>query len=367
MGTTQLERLEDPTDADGVAYHRLITATEAVDHPADPPTELAEIAGRLRLRRDDRRVLRWVVRDGDAMIGHVVLVLPDIDNQHLAMSNVLVRPDHRRRGLGTALLRAAVAAAAADGRSTFLVEADDGSPGEAFCRAHGLREVSRARLSLLRLAAVDWAEVGALAAAPHTGYRLVRWTDRCPDELVERYAVAKTAMNDAPVDGADIADEVFTAGVIRQNEAGHREMGFTHWVTVAVHEQTGAVAGLDRAGAGLAAARLPGGHGGGAGAPRLRARPVGQGGHALPAARRAAGGDRGDDRQRREQRTHAADQHPPRLPPAPGDRGVAGRGGRAGQPAGLSLRAPASASRAASAPEATATPNEARPPAVSTT
>jgi len=173
-----------------------------------------------------------------------VLVLPDIDNQHLAMSNVLVRPDHRRHGLGTALLRAAVAAAAADGRSTFLVEADDGSPGEAFCRAHGLREVSRARLSLLRLAAVDWAEVGALAAAPHTGYRLVRWTDRCPDELVERYAVAKTAMNDAPVDGADIADEVFTAGVIRQNEAGHREMGFTHWVTVAVHEQTGAVAGL---------------------------------------------------------------------------------------------------------------------------
>jgi GNAT superfamily N-acetyltransferase len=244
MGTTQLERLEDPTDADGVAYHRLITATEAVDHPADPPTELAEIAGRLRLRRDDRRVLRWVVRDGDAMIGHVVLVLPDIDNQHLAISNVLVRPDQRRHGLGTALLRAAVAAAAADGRSSFLVEADDGSPGEAFCRAHGLREVSRARLSLLRLAAVDWAEVGALAAAPHTGYRLVRWTDRCPDELVERYAVAKTAMNDAPVDGADIADEVFTAGVIRQNEAGHREMGFTHWVTVAVHEQTGAVAGL---------------------------------------------------------------------------------------------------------------------------
>jgi GNAT superfamily N-acetyltransferase len=160
------------------------------------------------------------------------------------VSNVFVRPDHRRHGLGTALLREAVGAAAADGRGTFLVEADDGGPGDAFCRAHGLRVVSRARLSLLRLAAVDWADVGTLAAAPHTGYRLVRWTDRCPDELVERYAVAKTAMNDAPVDGADIADEVFTADVIRQNEAGHREMGFTDWVSVAVHEQTGAVAGL---------------------------------------------------------------------------------------------------------------------------
>jgi GNAT superfamily N-acetyltransferase len=244
MGTTQLERLENPTDADGVAYHRLITAIDAVDHPDDPPAALAEIAGRLRLRRDDQRVLRWLVRAGDAMIGHVLLVLPDLDNQHLAISNVFVHPDHRRHGIGTALLRAAVTAAAADGRRTLLLEADDGSPGQAFCRAHGLRAVSRARLSLLRLAEVDWADVEALAAAAHPGYRLVRWTDRCPDELIEQYAVAKTAMNDAPVDEADIADQVFTADVIRQNETGHREMGFTDWVTVAVHEQTGAVAGL---------------------------------------------------------------------------------------------------------------------------
>src|SRR5690242_21742013 len=96
MGTTQLERLEDPTDADGVAYHRLITATEAVDHPADPPTELAEIAGRLRLRRDDRRVLPWVVRQGDAMGGDGLLVPAGIDHQHLAMSNVLGRPQYRK-------------------------------------------------------------------------------------------------------------------------------------------------------------------------------------------------------------------------------------------------------------------------------
>jgi GNAT superfamily N-acetyltransferase len=244
MGTSQLEQLENPTDADGVAYHQLITAMEAVDHPDDPPPELAEIAGRLRIRRDDRRVLRWVTRAGDTMTGHVVLMLPDIDNQHLALSRVLVRPDHRRHGLGTALLRAAIAAAAADGRSTVLIEADDDSPGEAFCRARGLRAVSRERLSLLRLAEVDWADAEALAAAPHAGYRLVRWTDRCPDELVEQYAVAKTAMNDAPIDDADIANQVFTADVIRQTENDHREMGFTDWVTVAVHERNGAVAGL---------------------------------------------------------------------------------------------------------------------------
>jgi GNAT superfamily N-acetyltransferase len=244
MGTTQLERLEDATDADGVAFHRLITAAEAVDRPEDPPTELIEAAGRLRWRRDDRRVLRWVVRSDDGMVGHVVLVLPDLDNEHLAMANVTVHPDHRRHGLGTALLREAVAVAAADGRSTFLAGADDGGAGEAFCRARGLRMVARDRLSLLRLADVDWADVEALAAAAHPGYRLARWTDRCPDELVEQFAVAKTAMNDAPTDDADVGGRVYSAEVIRRDEQGRRAIGFTSWATVAVHEQSGAVAGL---------------------------------------------------------------------------------------------------------------------------
>ncbi len=319
------------------------------------------------MRRNDRRVLRWVVRGGDAMVGHAVLALPDLDNQHLAWSNVTVRPDHRRRGLGTALLREAVATAAVDGRRTLLLEADEGSAGEAFCRARGLRAVSRARLSLLRLADVGWADVEALAAAAHPGYRLARWTDHCPDELVEQFAVAKAAMNDAPIDDADIASHVYTAEVIRQNEAGHRAMGFTDWVTVAVHERTGAVAGLTELVLGAATAVLPGRHGGGAGAPGLRAGVVDQGGHAPPAAGRATRRDRGDHRQRREQRAHAADQHPARLPAAPGDGRVAGRGGRAGQPARVSVRAPARASAAASAPDATATPNAARPPAASTT
>jgi ribosomal protein S18 acetylase RimI-like enzyme len=244
MGTTQLERLEHPTDADGVAYHRLITASEAVDRPEDPQTELAEAAGRLRLRRDDVRRPRWVVRDGEAMIGSAVLWLPDLDNQHLAMGNVTVHPHHRRRGLGTALLREAVSVAAADGRSTLLVEADDGSAGEAFCRARGLRSVGRERQSLLRLADVDWADVEAAATAAHPGYRLVRWTDRCPDELIEQFAVAKTAMNDAPTDDIDVADRVYSAEVIRRDEEGRRTIGFTSWATVAVHEPSGAVAGL---------------------------------------------------------------------------------------------------------------------------
>jgi GNAT superfamily N-acetyltransferase len=244
METTHLERLEHPTDADGVAFHRLITEAEAVDHPDDPPIELVEAVGRLHRRRDDQRTLRWVIRDADGMVGHVVLGLPDLDNQHLVIVNVTVHPDHRRRGLGTALLRQAVSVAAADGRSTVLTWGDDGSAGEAFCRARGLRPVVRDRMSLLRLADVDWTDVEAAATAAHPGYRLVRWTDRCPDELLERFAAAKTAMNDAPTDESDMGDRVYSAAVIRQDEEGRQAIGYTSWATAAVHEPTGAVAAL---------------------------------------------------------------------------------------------------------------------------
>ena len=182
---------ESVTDADGAAYHRLFAAVLAADRPGDPPPALAEATGRLRVRRPDQRSLRWVVRAGDAMLGHLVLMLPDLDNQHLAMVNAMVHPEHRRRGLGTALLRTALPAAA--GRRTLLVEAHDGGAGEAFCRAYGLRPVGSERLSLLRLADVDWADVRAAAAVPHPGYRLVRWGERCPDELLAAYAAAKSA------------------------------------------------------------------------------------------------------------------------------------------------------------------------------
>ena len=155
--------------------------------------------------------------------------------------------------------------------------------------------------------------------------------------------------------------------MIRQNEAGHREMGFTDWVTVAVHEQTGAVAGLTELELGPPprafqedTAVVPAHRGSGLGLwikadmlCRLRAE--------RPDVTEVITGNA------------ASNEHMLRINTQLGFRphraigGVAGRGRRAGQPARLSVPAPASASRAASAPEATATPNEARPPAASTT
>lgn len=234
----------DAPDGDAAALHRLLAEAAAADRPDDPPPTAEEVTGRLRMRWVDRRVLRWVVRDGDRLAGHVVLMLPLQDNPQLGIFTVTVHPDSRRRGIGTALLRAVVRAAAADGRRSLVGEAYEGTPGEDFCRAYGLRPVSTERVSLLRLADVDRPDVEAAAAAAHPGYRLERWTGRCPDALVGSYGRAKAAMNDAPVGDMDMAGRTYPPEVIRQEEDTFRAAGGELRVVVAVHEASGEVAAL---------------------------------------------------------------------------------------------------------------------------
>lgn len=234
----------DPETADAAALHRLLADAAAVDVPDDPPPVAEEVAGRLRTRRDDRRTLRWVVRDGDRLAGHLVLNLPQVDNPQLALFYVTVHPDDRRRGVATALLREAVRTVAADGRRSLMGEAWDDTPGAEFCRAYGLRPVSTERVSLLRLAAVDWPDVGAAAAAAHPGYRLERWSGRCPDALIGSYGRAKAAMNDAPTGDMDMGGRTYSPEVIRQDEEQVRAQGQELRVVVAVHSDSGEVAAL---------------------------------------------------------------------------------------------------------------------------
>lgn len=234
----------DPETADAAALHRLLADAAALDRPDDPPPTVEEVAGRLRTHRGDRRSLRWVVRAGDRLTGHLVLMLPGVDNPQLALFFVTVHPDARRRGVATALLREAVRTVAADGRRSLVGEAWDGTPGEAFCRGHGFRPVSTERVSLLRLAAVDWPDVEAAAAAAHPGYRLERWTGHCPEDLLGSYGRAKAAMNDAPTGDMDMTGRTYSPEVLREDEAAFRAEGKELRVVLAVHEASGEVAGL---------------------------------------------------------------------------------------------------------------------------
>jgi len=150
----------DPAPDDVAGVHRVISAATAVDRPGDPLPVLEQVDGRLHSRPPGRRLLRWVARgDGGDIVGYGMLRLPDLDNVHLGLVELTVHPDARRHGAGRALARVAVDAIAADGRRLVLMESYAGTDGEHFCQDLGMRLVQTARMSLLPLADVDWADV----------------------------------------------------------------------------------------------------------------------------------------------------------------------------------------------------------------
>jgi GNAT superfamily N-acetyltransferase len=162
--------------------------------------------------------------------------------EHRTEAEIAVHPAERRRGAGTALLAEAVAAARGLGRRTLVAgPVDAGSPGEAFLTARGLRPVLA--LTYARLALAD-ADVTAALAEPHPGYRLVTWEGTVPDELAATFAASRRAMDDMPMDEADVGAEAWDVDRVRAVAAAVTDRGDTLCTVVAVAEADGTIAGF---------------------------------------------------------------------------------------------------------------------------
>jgi hypothetical protein len=216
----------------------------------------------------------------------------------------IVHPERRRRGVGRALLRAALPRVVADGGTSLLGWTLDDA-GVALCRRLGLTHRSDDRCSRVRVVDVDpdqqrrWIDDAPGRAA---GYRLVGWVGVCPDEWAERLAAALAAMVDAPLDDIDWDPQVLPPAQLQARERGWDGEGFDIVTTLALAPD-GSAAGASQ----LLASRL---------------RPyVGRQGARPPARHR-----RDRDLQRRVEPAHAGDQRRDGLPAAPCLQHVAGPG-----------------------------------------
>ncbi len=143
---------------------------------------------------------------------------------------LFVRPDSRRHGLGTALFETVNAAAREEGIASYLMHHSDPA-GAAFAEKLGGVDGQRDVASEVRLRE---AEIPAPVLPP--GWRLVSWRGPAPDELIESYAQARAAIDDAPSPDGFALDPIDVAWVRAMEEtaaARNREI----WVTVAVDER----------------------------------------------------------------------------------------------------------------------------------
>jgi GNAT superfamily N-acetyltransferase len=167
----------------------------------------------------------WVAREGDRVVGCAELGSPLQDNTQIGFLEIHVLPDHRRRGIGTALHDVAVERCHADGRVSICgevyVPADgSASPASAFAERLGFEVVHREDHLLLTLPVPEETVARLRAKVDSAEYDLVTWQGRCPDEHVDAFCEMRTRMeNDVPTGEIDLEPVVVDEKRLRVGEA----------------------------------------------------------------------------------------------------------------------------------------------------
>lgn len=239
----------DPADGDtAVRLYDLRKAAHHADEPVEPPKSLATFASMLTGDWEGDQGEVWYAGTGqDELSGYYRLDLPDLENRDRAFAHLFVRPEARRRGIGTELVRHAARRTAAAGRAILESYALEDSPGETFATKLGmtisLREARRVQ-EIRKIPAERITGLRAEAERRAAGYELVRWTGPVPDERAGDVAAVFNAFADAPR-GEGTEPEAWDADRIRQRTGKLlREGALRGYSLAAVHTATGEMAAI---------------------------------------------------------------------------------------------------------------------------
>jgi mycothiol synthase len=225
------------------AHYDVFVASVALDFPDTPVAAYATYAEQLckpTSYMGPRNL--WVARVDDQVVGSATAIYHALENRDMATISVRVRPDLRRLGIGTSLLRAVLPDLREHDRRRLVGNGlNAGGSGDEWARALGFVKTDERAWQSLTIGDVD--AVSWQVPAP-AGFRVEKWIDQTPESLVAGFARARTAMADAPRGGSSYETPAWTVERVRQREADMMRIGEEHRFVVAVHEQSGAVAGL---------------------------------------------------------------------------------------------------------------------------
>jgi GNAT superfamily N-acetyltransferase len=200
----------------------VLHAADAHDRPFDLRAPWSTSLQTWRLPPADFDSLFWTAHIGDAVVGAATVGLPLLDNTTTAYVDGAVVPEHRRRGVGSALLEDVVARMRADGRHVLQATphspVDGPGPGEVMLGRRGFELAMSAMSKACDLVATEptWDALEAEVAPHHTAYRLVPWRERVPEVLVAGYCELNEAfMDEAPMGDLDYEPEVWDADRVR--------------------------------------------------------------------------------------------------------------------------------------------------------
>jgi GNAT superfamily N-acetyltransferase len=228
------------------ACHQIHQAGAPFDDPDGPGMPARSFAGWLALGWTEDPSEAWLARTAAGPVGWYVLRLPQRENRHQAMLALEVHPDHRRQGLGRALLRHAAGRARQHGRILLSGDAREGSAGCAFARAAGARsEITEVR-RLLQLNEKPPAQLPTLRAEAEraaAGYALRHWAGEAPADLLGDMARLYAATADMPREEG-LEPQCWDVERVRLDEQRGSRMGLRQYTVAAIPPGGAGLAGL---------------------------------------------------------------------------------------------------------------------------
>jgi GNAT superfamily N-acetyltransferase len=171
-----------------LTLYRAEVACHAEVHPGEPPRGAEEAIAFYRHPPATHTTCLWRAGPGVATLA--------VHGPKAAFVHVLVPPDDRRRGVGTALLEA-VCARCRELEVTALHGHHTTPAGASFAARFGARDGQRVVRSLLDLHDAELPEPRVPVA-----WELVTWLTRVPDAHLAAFVRARAAMDDAPTSDA---------------------------------------------------------------------------------------------------------------------------------------------------------------------
>lgn len=215
----------DRAATDELAGLRNRAAAVDAPHVAEETGEV--VRARLVHGWDGEGTDRLLVADdeGGRLLGYAEVELPQEDNRNMVWCYVVVEPQQRRRGVGTALLGAVVDACAEVDRHLLVTGTWHGTAGMTFLKRHDFEQASLAaqrRLYPHLLPRGGDAELLEAARAASSGYELLHVVGPLPADMVESMVSTVASINDAPLDDLEIEDENYTADRLRRYDAAQQ-------------------------------------------------------------------------------------------------------------------------------------------------
>jgi GNAT superfamily N-acetyltransferase len=239
----------DPFDEAAVAaWHATVIDAEEHDR-GDARTSWTLPETLVAVQQEQTDGIRWLyagVEDGTVVVsGQCQWSL--IDNLDHAWVRVFTRPEHRRRGFGSAMLAHVEQVARAQGRTVLDTEADwpYSQPGDGtgvavaeFLQHRGYRfglgDVHRVLDLPVDPRLLD--DLAAEVAPHHTAYTLRTWVGPVPEDIVAGFAeLVATLVVEAPTGGLEREPESADVGALRRAEELVEKQGRTTYNSAAVN------------------------------------------------------------------------------------------------------------------------------------